>query len=129
MEVVLRMFFLTFSNVDIQFAEKELTWRPYTAVEALITTKQLELINKKKYTKAALDEEFKTFVMHIAALEAPLVGMAIHPSQKAQILTLIQNKAPTKVPLKDADYADIFSFDLAIELIKKTSINKNAIEL
>ena len=37
MEVVLRMLFLTFSNADIQFAEKELTWRSYTAKEALPT--------------------------------------------------------------------------------------------
>ena len=39
MKVVLKMPFLIFSNTDIQFVEKELTWRFYTAAEALLTTK------------------------------------------------------------------------------------------
>ena len=38
MEIVLGIFFLTFSNADIQFAEKEITWRFYTTKEALPTT-------------------------------------------------------------------------------------------
>ena len=81
--------FLALSNANIQFAEKELTWRSYTAAEALSTTKRVELIDKKEFAKAALDEESKTFVVHVAALKAPLAGMAIHPSQAAQILALI----------------------------------------
>ena len=129
MEMVLRMPFLTFSNADIQFAAKELTWRSYTAAEALPTTKRVELIDKKEFAKAALDEESETFVVHVAALEAPLAGMAIHPSRAAQILALIQDEAPTKVPPKYADYADVFSFDLAIELPENTGIHKHAIEL
>ena len=76
-----------------------------------------------------MDEESETFVMHVAALEAPLAGMIIYPSQKAQILALIQDKTPTKILTKYADYADIFSFDLVIELPKKTGINKHAIKL
>ena len=46
-EVVLRMLFLTFSNANIQFAEKELTWRSYTTAEALSTIKWVELIDKE----------------------------------------------------------------------------------
>ena len=129
MEVVLGMPFLTFSNADIQFAVKELIWGFYTASEALPTIKQVEFIDKKEFAKAALDEEFKTFVMHVAALEAPLAGMAIYPSREAQILALILDAAPTEVPSKYADYADVFSFDLAIELPENTGINENAIEL
>ena len=44
-EVVLGMPFLTLSNVDVQFAEKELTWRTYTTDEALLTTRKVEIIN------------------------------------------------------------------------------------
>ena len=51
MEVVLGMPFLAFSNANIQFAEKELLWRFYTAAEALPTTKRVELNNKKKFAK------------------------------------------------------------------------------
>ena len=89
MEVVLRMPFLTLSNINIQFAAKKLTWRSYTTAEALPTTKRVKLINKKEFAKAALDEECETFVIHVIALEAPLAGMAIHPLREAQILALI----------------------------------------
>lgn len=47
-EVVLRMFFLILSNANIQFPEKKLTWRFYTTAKALLTTKQLGVIIKKK---------------------------------------------------------------------------------
>ena len=67
--------------------------------------------------------------MHVAALEVLLPSMAIHSSQKAQILALIQDKAPTKVLPKYADYLDVFSFDLAMKLPKNNGINKHAIEL
>ena len=89
MEAVLGMFFLTFSNANIQFVKKELTWRSYTTVEALLTTKRIKLIDKKEFAKPALDEESETFVVHLAALEALLAGMAIYPSREAQILALI----------------------------------------
>ena len=76
-----------------------------------------------------MDKESKTFVVHVAALEAPLIGMAIHLSRAAQISDLIQDKASTKVPPEYADYADVFSFDLAIELPKNTGIKEHAIDL
>ena len=76
--MVLGIFFLILSNKNIQFSEKELTWRSYTTAEALPTTKQVELIDKKDFAKAAADEESKTFVVHIAVLKAPLARMAIY---------------------------------------------------
>ena len=83
MKVILGMPFLTVSNANIQFAGKELTWRSCTTAEALPTTKRVELIDKNKFAKAALDEKFETFVVHVVALEAPLARMTIHPSQIA----------------------------------------------
>ena len=41
MEVVLGMSFLAFSKIEVDFAEKELTWKAYTIVEALPTTKRV----------------------------------------------------------------------------------------
>ena len=131
MEKVLGMAFFPFSNVDIQFANKELTWRSYTTVEVLPITKPVELIDKKEFAKATLDEESKTFVVHIAALKALLKSakITIHLAQAAQIAALKQDKAFTKVLPKYADYADVFSFDLTIELPENTCINKYAIKL
>lgn len=129
MEVVLGMPFFTLSNADIQFAEKEIIWRFYTTKEDLFTTQRVELIHKKEFARAALDEEFKTFVVHVAALGASLVGMTIHPLQTAQIAALKQNETSTKMSPKYADYAGIFSFDLAMKLFENTDINKHALKM
>lgn len=53
------MLFLSISNADINIAKKKLTWKSYTAAEALPITKQVELIDKKIFIKAVLDEESK----------------------------------------------------------------------
>ena len=78
-----------------------------------------------------MDEESKTFVIYVAALEAlaRLAKMTMHPLQAAQIAALKQNKASTKVWSKYANYTDVFSFNLTIELPKNTGINKHAIKL
>lgn len=81
MEVVLGMLFLSFSKADIQFDAEKLTWRSCTAAEALPTTRRVELIDKKKFAKAALNENFVTFVVHATALKAP--EMTIHFFQAA----------------------------------------------
>ena len=82
-----------------------------------------------EFAIAALDEEFETFVVYVAALEALLAGIAIHPSQKAQISALIRDKTPTIFLSEYVDYADIFSFKLTMELPENTGMNKQAIKL
>ena len=126
-EVVLGMPFLTFNNADIQFVEKELTWRSYTITEAPPTTKRVELINKREFAKAALDENSKTFVVHVASLSS--TPLNVHPSRRPQISGLIAEEASTKVPDEYANFADVFSPDLAAELPKHTGINDHAIKL
>ncbi len=50
MEVVLGMPFLSLSNADVKFAEVgKLTWRLSTTVNALPTTSQIELIDKREF--------------------------------------------------------------------------------
>ena len=50
-------------------------------------------------------------------------------SKKAQVAYLKADKAPTKVPSKYADFADVFFPKLAIEFPKHTGINDHTIEL
>ena len=69
-EVVLGIPFLTFNNADVQFVKNELTWRSYTTAKALPTIKQVELIDKREFGKAALDENFETFVVHVTSLSS-----------------------------------------------------------
>ena len=66
---------------------KELTWRSYTVAEALPTTKRVEIIDKKEFTKAALDENVEAFVVHVTSLS--LNSMPIHPAREAQIASLV----------------------------------------
>lgn len=128
--------FLFLSNANVKFMElKKLTQKLYTAMEALSTTNQIELINKKEFAKAALNENFETFVVHITTLEVP-IAMSIHFFRAPQVqdnLTLAalvqQNKDITKILAKYSDYTNVFSSDLAMELPQNTGTNEHAIEL
>ena len=124
MEVVIRMPFLTLINADIQFVEKELTWRSYTTKDALPTTCRIELINKKEFAKVLLDENVEAFVMHIALLT---LKMTIHLAQKAEIALLLAEKVT--VPAEYTDFVDVFLKELAEVLPKWNSINKHVIKL
>ena len=86
-EVVLGMPFLTLSNANIQFAKKKLTWRSYTIAKALPTTERVEIINRKEFTKAALDENVEAFVVHVTSLSLNL--MPIQLARGAQIALLV----------------------------------------
>ena len=70
--------FLTLSNANIKFAPKELTWRSYTAAEALPTIKRVEIIDRKEFAKAVLDEHIEDFVVRVTSLST----MVIHPAKK-----------------------------------------------
>ena len=109
--------------------ERKFTCNFYTTAKALPTIKRVELINKKEFAKAALDAKSETFIMHIAALEALLARMFIHPLREAQIAVLNQKKAPTKVSGKYSDFSDVFSVKEALILLEQTKLSKHAIEL
>ncbi len=88
----------------------------------------MELINKSKFATITLDENVKTFVVYIATLSAAL-AMQIHPSYQAQIGLLFADKTLIKVLFKYFDYADVFSFNLVIELPENMGMNEHTIEL
>ena len=103
MEVVLGMLFLILKNADVQFAEKKLTWRTYTTKEALSTTRQVKIIDQKKFAKAALNENVLAFVMHVSSLRS---RMTIHLARKAQLALLLAKKVT--MPNKYLDFTDVF---------------------
>ncbi len=113
-DIVLGMPFLTMSNADVDFQARDLQCRSYTTGEVLPTTRQVELIGKKEFAAAALDPEYKNFVIHVVALSVDS-GDEVHPSRRAQIAHLKVDEAPTKVPSEYADFAEIFSPKLAVE--------------
>lgn len=71
--MILEISFFSFSNIDVDFVELgKLTWRSYNIAEALPTTSWVEFIDKKEFVKTALDENFKTFIVYVEALEAEI---------------------------------------------------------
>lgn len=73
-ELVLEIPFFSLSDVDIEFTELEkLTWRSYDTAETLPTTNRVELIDKREFTKAALDKNSEIFVIYITALNIEIL--------------------------------------------------------
>lgn len=75
---MLRIIFLTFKSINVLFAERKLTWKCSTTAKAVSFIKWIKLINKKKFVKIILDEDFKTFIIYIVALEILLAGITIY---------------------------------------------------
>lgn len=57
--MVLKIFFLTFSNVNIQFLEKKCIKKRHIIAKALSNTKHLKFITKKEYIKVILDDNIE----------------------------------------------------------------------
>ena len=76
--------------------------------EALLTTRNVEIIRKKNFAEATLDADNEIFVIHIAALDE-LTFMLILPFCKAQIALLIN----MEISIKYFNFLDVFSSDFA----------------
>ena len=146
-EMILGMPFLKISNADMAFGKRPLMWKSYTTNKALLTTKQVQLVDPKEFVIAALDADSETFVEHVAIQKRE--EMVMDPDRKAQIKaqsgtqtqsgaqiqsgiqvgTLLFDEAPTEVPAEYFNYSDVFSAENAAELLENTGMNEHAIEL
>ena len=124
MKVVLSMLFLTFSNADVWFAKKKLTWRTYTIEEALPIICWIELINQKEFAKVLLDENIEAFMVHFSCLRS---RMTIYLAKKAQLALLLVKKVT--IPAKYSDFADVFLEESANVLPEQTEVNEYTIKL
>ena len=124
MLVVLGMLFLTFSNANVPFAEKELTRRIYITKEILPTNRQVEIFDQKKFAKTAFNKNFEAFVLHVSSLKS---RMSIHPARNAQLALLLTQKVT--VLTKYSDFVDVFLKKLANVFSEQTGSNKHAIKL
>ena len=129
------MSFFPLSGANIDFLDWELRWKTYTTKEALLTTRYVELVGKKKFAAAALHPEHETYVVHVGSVSSDALPsfspleLDIHTSRKSQISGLIAEESLTKVADKYVDFTDDFSPDLAFKFSKHTGINDHAIEL
>ena len=122
-EVVFEMLFLTLSNANINFLDRDLQKRTYTTKEALPTTRHSELVGKKEFAVTALDPEHETFVVHVASFNLVRVNL----DQKSQIASLLTEEV--KILGEYSDFTDVFSEEKALILPKRTKLNEHAIDL
>lgn len=127
-DIVFGMPFLNMSNTDIDFQARDLQQKSYTTGNIHLTTRQVELIGKKKFVAIILDLRYKAFVVYKVALSVDLDDK-VHPSRRAQIVYLKTDEAPIKVPSKYTDFANVFSSKLVVKLPEYTEIYNHAIEL
>lgn len=66
------MLFLIFSDADVLFTEREFTWKSYIYVKTISITRQVQILNHKKFVVTALDLGEKAFVIYIAHLRAKM---------------------------------------------------------
>ena len=59
------MFSLKISNADMSFDKATLMWKSYITNKALPTTKQVKIIDPKKFVIVLLDMDNKIFVAHV----------------------------------------------------------------
>ena len=74
-----------------------------------------------------MDENSENFVVHATSLSS--TPLDVYLSRRPQISGLIAKEAPTKVSDEYADFADVFSLDLAAKLPEHIEINNHAIKL
>ena len=90
-------------------------------------------MGKKEFAAAALDLEYKTYIVHIGLVSSvashSFFSLDIYPSCKPQIAGLIAKEAFTKIFAKYLDFANAFSLDLTFKFSEHTGINNHVIEL
>lgn len=101
--MIFGILFLSLKNADVKFIEKELIWKTYSVREVLPITKQIQLINGKKFVIVVLDPGKRAFLIHVADLQSK---MSIHQAWKAKIALLLAKKVT--IPNEYLDFADAF---------------------
>lgn len=119
------MFFLIFSNANILFSNQKLIWRFYIVTKSLPTTKKIELIDKKKSAKVALNKNVEVFGLYITS--PTLVSIPISLGKNAQIVLLIAQEM--KILAKYLDFLNVFSNKKALVLFELTKLNYYSIKL
>ena len=122
-KVVLRMAFFIFKNKNIKFIQKKFIQRFYIIVKTLLTTKQIKIIDTKKFAQIALNKHIKVFVIHVTYF----LIIGIHPAYKVQIALLVAKKV--KILTKYSDFSDIFLRKKTMILLKTTESNQENIKM
>lgn len=125
MDIVLEILFLILNNAKIRFLARKLKQRFYTTIETLETTKQVELLEKKKVVIIAYNQDDETFEVYIVSF----TNRYVHSFCRVEIAFLIQNNSRTTVLSKYTNFANVFTPNLATKLPEYTRVNDHPINL
>ena len=128
-EMVFGILFLILNDANVDFLDWKLRWRTYTTQKALLTTKCIKLVEKKKFVVAAIELKYKTFVVFVTSLSPTLFNIGVYLFYKPQMASLIAENLLIKVFAKYVDFTDVFFPDLVSKFFKHIKINDHAIEL
>lgn len=128
-KVRLEILFLSLGNVDLEFSIKKLIKRLYTTAKVLSTVKKFELINKHKFVKAVLNKKSNIFLIDIAILGTLKLVILTNLLEVLLLASLQSEKALSKIAREYVEYPDVFSPDLAMEVLENIRINKYSVEL
>lgn len=101
-EVLLNLLFLAFSKVKIKFIDQKLSWKIDILKKTLLITKQMHMIDWKKFATIALAMNKEAFLLYIIYLECKIL---IYIAQKALIALLLAKNVDIL-----AEYADFSDF-------------------
>lgn len=93
------------------------------------TIKRVKLIEKIEFIATVLNLNYEAFEVYITTLNISFnISNKIYPLKKAQIAYLKANNISIKVFSKYDNFANIFSYKLAIKLFELISINNYTIK-
>ena len=119
----------------MSFGKKILIWRTHTINKVLLTTKQVQIINKKNFVIAALDTNSNTFMIYMVIWEQEEMLMyskkqaQIKAQNGAQVETLLFDKSPTEILMEYFYYSNVFLAKNAVKLLENIRINEYIIKL
>ena len=123
-EVVFGMLFLTLSNADVDFLDRDLRWRTYTTEETFLNNRSVKLVGKKEFAAVLLNPEHETFVVYIASRN---LIPRIYPDREAQIASLLTEEVT--IADKYSDFTNVFLEEEALVLSERTKLNEHTIDL
>lgn len=121
------MLFLILSNVNINFLELKFFLKTYTFIKAILTTKEVEVVEKKEFVLAVLNSKKKTYVIHMASFAS--FNSQIYFFQKATIRVLKTTNILISVSNKYGDFINIFLSNLTTQNLEYIKINNYIIKL
>ena len=98
----------------------------FIIIKLFLTTKQIKLIEKKKFTVIAFNLKDEVFIVYVAFISH---DSNFHFSGRAHIAYLKTNEISTFVLSKYVNFTDVYSKNLIVKLSEYTKINDHIINL